>query len=238
MTTEALGKHVLALQHVPFEGPARLRHWCAERGHALTIFPVYSGGPLPNPDSADLVAVLGGPMSVHDETQHSWLGPEKRWLGAALEDGRTVFGICLGAQMIAQVSGAEVRKNASREIGWFPIELEAARLPWPTDLPSRMNVMHWHGETFGIPRGMVRFASSDACTNQAFVSPDGRVMGLQCHLEWDRETAAALIENCGDELDGSTWVQNAGSILAGFSASDPAAHLWPLLDRMISRPAS
>jgi len=226
---------VLALQHVPFEGPARLRHWCAERGHALTIFPAYGGVPLPPWETADLVVVLGGPMSVHDAAQYPWMGPEKRWLAGALEGGHPVLGVCLGAQMIAEVSGATVRRSPNREIGWFPIEIERSGLPWTLDFPRRLEVMHWHGETFEIPRGMNRFASSEACANQAFVSDDGRTLGLQCHFEWDIETASALIDQCAGELDGGTWVQRSADILAGFTRNDPARYLWPLLDGMISK---
>ncbi|MDD3065958.1 MAG: hypothetical protein PHT24_06860, partial [Endomicrobiaceae bacterium] len=50
-------------------------------------------------------------------------------------------------------------------------------------------------------------AESEACVNQGFIF-DNRVLALQFHLETTPESAAALVQNCANELDGSRYVQS------------------------------
>jgi GMP synthase (glutamine-hydrolysing) len=79
-----------------------------------------------------------------------------------------------------------------------------------------MTVFHWHGETFTLPPGAQRIASSAVCQNQGFIYGD-RVIALQFHLETTPFSAASIIDYCGDELTGSPSVQSAEKILANSS---------------------
>ncbi len=203
------------LQHASFEGINSLRPWIDAQGHSLTGTELFSGETLPELDSFDWLIIMGGPMSVHDETKHPWLIPEKAFIRAAIETGKIVLGICLGAQLIANVLGADVRKNAHREIGWFPIQRDPAidNTELATIFPQTLDVFHWHGDTFDIPEGSLPIASSEACANQGFILGN-RVIGLQCHPEATPEFAEHLLKNCRDELDGTRYVQNDKEILA------------------------
>jgi GMP synthase-like glutamine amidotransferase len=201
---------VHCLQHVPFEGLGSLADWLAARGlHAATTR-LYEGAAPPSADALDWLIVLGGPMSVHDEAQHRWLAPEKRLIAAAIESGKAVLGICLGAQLIASALGAAVRPSPEREIGWFPIERVGSGAGWV--LPRELEVFHWHGETFELPPGAVHLARSRGCENQAFGLGD-RVLGLQFHLETTREAARALIEHCPGDLRPGRFVQDGAEML-------------------------
>jgi GMP synthase-like glutamine amidotransferase len=64
--------------------------------------------------------------------------------------GKILLGICLGAQLIAESLGATVKRNAYREIGWFPIERtpEASRTEIGKVMPQTLDAFHWHGDTF------------------------------------------------------------------------------------------
>ncbi len=205
---------IQCLQHVPFEGPAHLEVIARERGMTLARTRLFDGEPLPDPEAYDLLAVMGGPMGVHDTAAYPWLTAEKRLIGRSLEGGKRVLGICLGAQLIADVMGASVSKNRYREIGWFPVTRsgEAENCIVGRSLPERFFAFHWHGDTFDIPVGAVRLAESGACKNQGFVWKD-RVVALQFHLEATPESVKGLLDNCGDELDGSRFVQNKVDIL-------------------------
>ena len=154
-------------------------------------------------------------MGVHDEDKFSWLAMEKRFIEKAMNEGKAVLGICLGAQLIANVLGAKVCPNRTREIGWFPIELTAAgrRSPLFGFLPERLDVFHWHGDTFDLPTGAVHIACSEACTRQAFVHNE-RIIGLQFHLESTLEGVEALIENCSGELVDSRYIQAPSQLKA------------------------
>lgn len=202
------------LQHVPFEDLGSMEPHLLARGHELSCSPLYKNLLTHDPADVDWLIVLGGPMGVHDERVHPWLAEEKRFIRTVIEAGKPVLGICLGAQLIADVLGARVYQNAHREIGWYPVRREAAPLqsPYAALLPDEADVFHWHGDTFDLPDGARHLASSAACRNQAFVW-ERRVVGLQFHLETTQASAEALIAHCGDELDGSTWVQTPSEML-------------------------
>ena len=205
---------ILCLQHVPFEGPAHLAPAARQRGMKLSTTRLFAGEPIPGPDAFDLLAVMGGPMGVHDDAKYPWLAEEKRFIEHAIGEGKRVLGICLGAQLIADVMGARVYKNLHREIGWFPVRRTAGAgaCAIGRSLPESFYAFHWHGDTFDIPVGAVQIAGSDACKNQGFVWED-RVAALQFHLEATAESVVALIDNCGDELDGSGFVQGRDDLL-------------------------
>jgi len=117
---------VLVLQHMPFEGVGQIAAWFAQRG----IEPSYSrfwlpDATLPEPLKLDLVVMMGGPMSVHDEAPLPWLVAEKAFLREAMAAGVAVLGICLGAQLVASALGARVKANALPEIGWYEVSASA-----------------------------------------------------------------------------------------------------------------
>lgn len=199
----------LCLQHVPFEGPAAVGDFARRAGHELTRVELWTGAPLPPADEAGGVVVLGGPMNVYEEDRYPWLAREKRFLEAAIATGRPVLGICLGAQLLSVVLGGRVTRNREREIGWFPVErTEAAGAGGPlAGLPARFVAFHWHGDRFSIPPGAVHAARSEACEEQAFVY-DGRVVGLQFHLESTPASIRALVEHCPEDLADGPYVQD------------------------------
>jgi GMP synthase-like glutamine amidotransferase len=195
-------------QHVPFEGLGSIEQWIRDRQYRLTGTRLYQGDPMPEMEGFDLLVIMGGPMGVHDEDRFPWLAMEKRFVEKAISRGKAVLGICLGAQLIADVLGTKVYPNRTKEIGWFPIELTEAgqRSPLFGFLPARLEVFHWHGDTFDLPAGSVHIARSEACTHQAFVYNE-RAIGLQFHLESTAEGVQALIENCSGELTNSRYIQ-------------------------------
>lgn len=203
------------LQHVPFEGLGSMGPDMTARGWPLSSTHLYRGDELPGQESFDWLVVMGGPMSIHDEDGHPWLRPEKDFIRAAIDGGKIVLGICLGAQLIADAMGARVEPNAHREIGWFPVAPtpETASTILGPVFPGPAEVFHWHGDRFEIPARATRIAGSEACDNQAFVSGD-RIVALQFHLETTPDSARALIENCSDELNGSRYVQTVQEMLA------------------------
>ncbi len=172
------------LQHVPFEGLGSIHDWVKRRGHTLRATHFYRGDALPVVETLDLLLVMGGPMNIYEEASYPWLKEEKRFIEQAIATGRHELGICLGAQLVADALGAKVYANADKEIGWFPVERTQATSGdcLFAALHSRLEVFHWHADTFDIPSGAVHAARSAGCAHQAFVY-DERVVGLQFHLE-------------------------------------------------------
>ncbi len=203
------------LQHVPFEGLGSIETWANTRGDSIAVSRLYQGDALPALDAVDLLVIMGGPMSVNDEREFPFLVAEKQFIAAAIQAGKRVLGICLGAQLIATALRAKVYRNTQKEIGWFPIELtEAGRNSRLfARVPSGSDVFHWHGETFDLPDGAEWLAQSQVCRHQAF-SYREHVIGLQFHLETTPESATQLIVNCGDELVAAPFIQSAEAMLA------------------------
>ncbi|TNE76813.1 MAG: type 1 glutamine amidotransferase [Gammaproteobacteria bacterium] len=203
------------LQHVPFEGLGSMENWFRAQNHSISATHLYAGETLPTQDNFDWLVVMGGPMGVNDEQEYPWLAEEKRFIRETIDAGKRVLGICLGAQLIADALGAAVTRNPLREIGWFPITVnEAARTTAiGTVLRGEPEVFHWHGDRFAIPDGATPLASSIACDNQGFLYDD-RVLGLQFHLETTEQSARDLSLHCGNELDGSEFVQSTEQMLS------------------------
>jgi len=194
------------LQHVSYEGVGSIRDWADARRDEL-LGTLLSAGPheslgLPTLDAVDFLVVMGGPMNVYEHDAYPWLVAEKDLIRACIDAGRPVLGICLGAQLIADVLGGEVTRAPYEEIGWYPVELTKAGrgLPVFSGFPDGFTALHWHGDMFSIPAGAVHVASSAACPNQAFSYDGGRVVGLQFHLEETRESLAELVEAAGQDL--------------------------------------
>jgi GMP synthase-like glutamine amidotransferase len=203
------------LQHVPFEGLGSIEKWAGKMGHTLSCTRLFAGDPLPQHDQFGMLVVMGGPMGIYDEQEYPWLITEKAFVQTAIEAGKPVLGICLGAQLIAYVLGARVSANIQKEIGWFPVTRTDPILDGLMGiLPKNQTVFHWHGDTFDLPADADLLYSSNACRNQAFLYKD-RVLALQFHLETTLESAIPLIQNCRNELVPGPSIQTEQEIIDG-----------------------
>ena len=183
---------VLIIKNVANEGAGSLGAYLDGRGIAArTVEPdeVLAEKALAG---YDILVVLGGPMGVYEMASYPHLGQAVRLIGEAIERGMKVLGVCLGAQLIAHVLGAEVAKGAAGvELGWRDITLtpEGARDPafaaMDTGGLGAFPVLHWHGDTFTIPRGARLLAGSAQYPHQAFAYGAG-VYALQFHIECTR----------------------------------------------------
>jgi len=197
------------IQHVPFEGLGCIEPWLEEQKYKVTCTRLWAGDIFPDIENVDGLIVMGGPMGVYDEAIYPWLAAEKAFIREIIAQDKPVLGICLGAQLIAEVLGAEVRKNRRKEIGFFPLTGDGAIFP------KSFSAFHWHGDTFGIPDGAEHLASSATTANQAFLYKDN-VLGLQFHLETTEESLLALYENAQDEITEAPYIQTLEEMRAHF----------------------
>ena len=211
------------LQHVPFEGLGFIENWLGQVGYVFSFTRFFESEEFPEPDSIQLLIILGGPMSVNDEREYPWLVREKAFIRKCIEAGVPTLGICMGAQLIASALGAKVYRSAVQEIGWFPVLGSPTALMTSFEFPKSTPVFHWHGETFDLPEGALHLAKSGVCQNQAFQVGDS-VIGMQFHLEMTPRAVRALVEACGDELVPSQYVQSAAQLLAAPSKNYQVAN--------------
>ncbi len=174
----------LAIRHVPFEDLGSFASPLRERGFAVA----YRDAGLDDLGArdlldADLLIVLGGPIGVYETRDYPFLKGEIAMVERRLKAGRPVLGLCLGAQIMAKALGARVYKGKRKELGWGPLELaDAGRKSALAELGPRTAVLHWHGDTFDLPRDSQLLASTPLYANQAFAW-QRHALGLQFHIE-------------------------------------------------------
>jgi GMP synthase-like glutamine amidotransferase len=175
---------VLVLQHIACEPPGEFEDVLVERGARIHRVELDEGEPLPSWEPFDAVVAMGGPMSVNDEAELPWLAAEKALIRDAVEAGTPFWGACLGVQLLASSLGARVYAGETPEVGVLAVELTDAGRTDPVfaNLPPRFPTLQWHGDTFDLPAGAVRLASSPAYPNQAFRYGQ-RAYGVQFHVE-------------------------------------------------------
>jgi len=202
--------------HVPFEGPGVIENWADEKGHQMEYTRFYKKESLPDIHEVDLLVIMGGPMNVFDFHIHSWMEEEIVWVKSYMEAGKPLIGICLGAQIIAAALGVDVYPGKYKEIGWHNLQFlpSLGEFRIFENLPDTRKVFHWHGDTFPIPAGAIRIASSAAFPNQGFIYKNSAI-ALQFHLEMIPESVRGMVDNCRNELVSGPYIQSEKEILKG-----------------------
>lgn len=204
-------KPVLFIKNITLEGPGTMGPFLRERNIPFVIHDLFAGDGLPDsPDAFGAIVVLGGPMSIYEEEKYPFLAEEKSFLRRCAELNQPMLGICLGAQLLADILGAKVAKNEVSEIGWMDVELtsDGEISPLFSGFPKSFPVFQWHGDTFTMPSKAYWLARSLLCFHQAF-SVEETIFGLQFHIEVDAETAVQWAEYYLNDLP----VQEKGSAL-------------------------
>jgi len=178
-------KRAAVIRHVPFEDLGSFAEPLSAQGYAIE----YSEAGIDRLDAtdlrdADLLFILGGPIGANDDADFPFLTDELRIIEHRLKADQPMLGVCLGSQLLARALGAKVYRARVKEIGWSSLALtrDGDRSPISHLAPDKTSVLHWHGDTFDLPAGAVRLASTPVCENQAF-QWSNHVLALQFHPE-------------------------------------------------------
>ncbi|MCP1772230.1 GMP synthase (glutamine-hydrolyzing) [Neisseria perflava] len=174
---------VAAVRHVAFEDLGILETLFAKRGDTV----VYFDAPVANfTDSAlqeaDLLVVLGAPIGAFDDALYPFLSAEAECIRRRVASDKAVLGICLGAQLIARVLGAQVNPMGVKEIGFKPLELTNEGKQSPLRHLAGVPVLHWHGDCFGLPQGATSLAYTNVSHERGF-SLGGKLLSLELSME-------------------------------------------------------
>ncbi|HTY96680.1 MAG TPA: type 1 glutamine amidotransferase [Solirubrobacteraceae bacterium] len=159
------------------------------------------GGPAPAP-RPDAVLVFGGAMNCEQESDHGWLAPEKQHLRALLAAGTPALGVCLGAQLLAEVAGGSVTRMATPEIGWKSVRLQpdGEHDPVLASMPEWFEGFQWHSYEVSPREGWPVLARSDACV-EAFRAAPAPWWGIQFHAEVTGDSVEGWIDDYRSDPD-------------------------------------
>lgn len=187
----------LVFKHVVVEGLGVFEQFCHDAGIAIDTVELEKGDPFPDLEGYAALWVMGGPMNVGDEVEFPWLADEKILIRKAVQDLQLPYmGVCLGAQLLADALGGEVKPMLIPEVGLLTVTMTSTGCHHPLmrGLPETLKVLQWHGqEVTRLPTGATLLASSAQCQVQAYAVGD-YAFGLQFHSE----VTAATVED---------WVQ-------------------------------
>jgi GMP synthase-like glutamine amidotransferase len=182
---------VLILKNISSEGPGTISRFLDDRKIPFTVVDLCAGERIPDSGAFDALVLMGGPMSVNDDTTIPYLNDEFALTRQFIAAGKRVFGVCLGAQIMAKALGAHVYPGQEKEIGWYDIAFTAdgsadcamQALARSADSGAEtIKVFQWHGETFDLPAGAVHLASSPLYRHQAF-RYGAKAYAFQFHIE-------------------------------------------------------
>ena len=188
------GLSLLVLSHQVDAGPGVFAAVAGDFEHASL-----AAGRPPSlaPGGYTAAIVLGGDANVDEEDAHPWLREEKALIGELIAERVPLLGVCLGAQLVAEVAGGHVGPLAEgAEVGWHEVTATGARDPLFDALPQRFKAFQWHGYGFALPPGATELARG-ACGVQAFRLEQAPAWGIQFHAEVDAPTVAGWIRDYG-----------------------------------------
>lgn len=191
----------LAIVHQPDAGPGVFAEAIAESGWDLETWT-----PPSQPRPADVnpyhaVLTFGGAMHPDQDAEHPWLAAERELLATCVERDIPLLGVCLGAELVAQASGGEARREPDPEIGWFDIAL--------TDrgeddlllaaLSPAFEAFQWHSYSCILPANAIELARSAA--GLAAYRVGARAWGIQFHAEVTQADAEHWIHDYRSDGD-------------------------------------
>ena len=192
--------NVLLVQNTRIEGSGYLGDLLKIDGYDITSVNA-KHEKLPDKDFS-LVVILGAPESANDDLPY--LQAEQQLIKKSVENNTPVLGICLGSQLIAKTFGAKVYPGPRKEIGFYNDLKVFDDSLFFSGFQNPFTVFHWHGDTFDLPEGAKRLASSEHYQNQAFQYKSA--VGLQFHLEVNEEMVNLWLDNTEEKLQQISYI--------------------------------
>jgi len=191
---------VLVVQNTRIESSGYLGELLSRDGFDITSINA-KHEPIPN-KKFSLVVILGAPESANDN--FPYLIEEQELIKNSVNDDIPVLGICLGSQLIAKTFGAKIYSGPKKEIGFYNDLKISSDSTFFSGFQNPFTVFHWHGDTFDLPQGALRLASSEHYPNQAFQYKSA--IGLQFHLEVNEEMVNLWLDNTEEKLQKISYI--------------------------------
>ena len=173
---------ILILQNCEYETLGAYERYLADSGMTCDVVHTYRES-LPDPNKYGMLLIGGTPDSAYTRSQIPYLAQVCETLSTAVDANIPCFGVCCGAQLLAEIIGGRVYRNPEMEIGGYRVTLtpDGRNDPLLRGFPRDLPVFHWHGDTFDLPPQASLLARGEKCQNQLFRY--GVIAGVQFHLE-------------------------------------------------------
>ncbi|MCF6149911.1 MAG: type 1 glutamine amidotransferase [Candidatus Kuenenia sp.] len=194
---------ILFIKHIDIEGPGTIEDFLEDNKVPYIITDLSNKDKLPElKKNFQMVVSLGGPMNVYEEEKYPFLAEENILLKEVVKRDMPFLGVCLGSQLIVKAIGGTVSKNPLKEIGFYKVTINEDGLKDDLfkNFSGEITVYQWHGDTFSIPEGGKRLATSELCENQT-VKYGRNIYGVQFHIEVTRNMIAEWADAYNGELE-------------------------------------
>ena len=205
------------LEHDPIDlSNTNMTVWAERKGYQISHTHVCNNEKLPAIDDFDWLMVMGGSPHAWQEDVNPWLPGEKEFIAGVIDSGKIILGVCFGAQLLAEALGGKVFPNDQKEIGWYEVALtaEGQNSFLFRNIPKRFITFHWHSDHFSLPPGCTRLAYSEPTANQAYISEEHRIAGVQFHPEYSREMVRHFAREEGNQWNKDHFVAGKEAVLA------------------------
>lgn len=172
--------------------------WLKDRNVEHVILDASHLSTWPSLTSKDALIIMGGDMEVWDEKENPWLKAEKALIQEGINKGTRIFGICLGAQLLAEALGAKIFPSREWQVGWHPIVL--------VNKSERFTPFHFHSSMIHFQQASGLTAYDKFCSTQAFEHNRG-LRGFQFHTEIDWRRLLTIVQK---------WEPRAGQVDSRF----------------------
>lgn len=188
---------ILSIQNIECESLGNLKDCLLEDGFKVTELLTVKQKIPERIDNFDAVIILGGPMSANDNFE--FLKREIQVVVDSLKLEIPVLGICLGSQIIAKSLGSRVYRGSKKEIGWGSVDIsDIGKSSLFKGIDNRkMQVFHWHGDTFELPNNAKTLSFSHKYI-QAFEYQTA--FGIQFHLEVTKQMILNWMQEYQQEI--------------------------------------
>ncbi len=202
------------LQNHPKAYMGHIETWVKDQGYTVSRTLLGVDSQFPSLNDFDLLIISGGPMGVYQMKEYPWLEQEIAFIRKAIESKKFIWGICLGAQLVAAALGEKVYPHDQKEVGWWPINLtdKAKDEPFLRGFPDTFIMFQYHGDTFDLPKSAVRLATNPGCLNQAYKYSE-RVFCTQFHPEYTQDMITYIAEAYSKGHEEGPYIQKPEEFL-------------------------
>ncbi|RJR29198.1 type 1 glutamine amidotransferase [Candidatus Microgenomates bacterium] len=142
----------------------------------------------------------GGPMGAYQLDEYPFFKPELKVIEEAFSLGISTLGVCLGAQIFAQMLGCKVEKNFWRR-GYLDVQRTdgSNNDPLCVGIKKSFPTFQYHkDEIMELPPNSILILTSGNCTVEGFRLTDKPVWAVQSHPEIGRKKAQTILGSAYD----------------------------------------